>query len=184
MPELQSAVRDGLALMPRLIFIGGSPGSGKTTVSRILHEKFRSVMIDFGILREIHLDNGWTNQSEKEERMAFENLIFILRNYLRNGYKNIIVNDLRDFRVRQIPELFAPEDFLIATLVVKDDEILRARVLDPVRDSGWRDAERAIEWNRAVIDRPAVENEYKLDNTLKTPEQIALEIIDLLNLTE
>lgn len=170
--------------MPRLIFIGGSPGSGKTTVSRLLHEKFRSVMIDFGILREIHLDNLWTNQSEAEESMAFENLVFILNNYLRNGYKNVIVNDLRDFRVRQIPELFEPEDFLIVTLIVKDDETLRARVLEPTRDSGWRDAERAIEWNRAVIERSAVKNEYKLDNTLKTPEQTALEIINLLDITE
>jgi chloramphenicol 3-O-phosphotransferase len=166
--------------MPRLLFIGGAPGSGKTTVSRILHEKFQSVMIDFGTLREFHLDDLWTKESETEEQMAFENLVFILKNYLRNGYRNVIVNDLKDFRIRQIPELFEAGDFLIATLVVMDDERLRARVLDPTRDSGWRDAERAIEWNRAVINRSAVRNEYKLDNTLKTPEQIALEIINLL----
>jgi len=169
--------------MPSLIFIGGAPGSGKTTVSRLLHEKFQSVMIDFGTLREYHLDNSWTKQSEKEEQMAFENLVFILKNYLRNGYKNIIVNDLRDFRVIQIPQLFEPEDYLIATLVIDDDETLRARVLDRARDSGWRDVERALEWNRAVIKRPAAANEYKLNNTLKTPEETAREIIDLLNLT-
>ena len=166
--------------MPSLIFIGGSPGSGKTTVSRLLHATFQSVMIDFGTLREFHLDNLWTKQSEKEEQMAFENLVFILKNYIRNGYKNVIVNDLKDFRIRQIPEEFEATDYLIVTLVVDDDDVLRARVLDPARDSGWRDAERAIEWNRAVINRSAVKNEYKLDNTLKTPEQIALEIINLL----
>ena len=67
--------------MPRLLFIGGAPGSGKTTVSRILHEKFQSVMIDFGTLREFHLDDLWTKESETEEQMAFENLVFILKNY-------------------------------------------------------------------------------------------------------
>ena len=169
--------------MPRLLFIGGAPGSGKTTVSRILHEKYQSVMIDFGILREIHLDDLWTKQSEREEAMAFENLVFILKNYLRHGYEKIIVNDLRDFRIVQIPQIFETADFLIVTLVVKDDETLAARVLDPERDSGWRDAERAIEWNRAVLTRPAVENEYKLDNTLITPEQTAREIIDLIEKT-
>ena len=167
-----------------LLFIGGAPGSGKTTVSRLLHEKFQSVMIDFGTLREFHLDRLWTKQSEKEEQMAFENLVFILQNYLRNGYRRIIVNDLKDFRIRQIPDIFETKDFLIVTLLVRNDDELRARVLNPMRDSGWRDVERALEWNRAVIKRPAVENEYKLDNTLKTPEETAREIINLIDLTE
>lgn len=166
--------------MPSLLFIGGAPGSGKTTVSRLLHEKFQSVMIDFGTLREFHLDDLWTKQSEKEEQMAFENLVFILKNYIRNGYENVIVNDLKDFRIEQIPEVFADDDYLIVTLVVYDDDELRKRVLDPNRDSGWRDVERALEWNRAVIRRPAVRNECKLDNTVNSPEDTAWEIINLI----
>jgi broad-specificity NMP kinase len=167
--------------MISLIFIGGAPGSGKTTVSRLLHETFQSVMIDFGTLREFHLDDMWTKESAAEEQMAFENLVFILKNYLRNGYKYIIVNDLKDFRLRQIPEKFGPEDFIIVTLVVNDDDELRARVLDPARESGWRDVDGALRWNRAVLERPAVENEYKLDNTLNTAEETAEEIINLIN---
>src|SRR5688500_17528150 len=167
--------------MPSLLFIGGAPGSGKTTVSRLLHETFQSVMIDFGTLREFHLDNLWTKQSEKEEQMAFENLVFILKNYIRNGYKNVIVNDLKDFRIEQIPEVFADDDYLIVTLILYDDEELRARVLDPNRDSGWRNVEKALEWNRAVIERPAVRNEHKLDNTANTPEKTAQEIINLIH---
>lgn len=170
--------------MPALVFIGGSPGSGKTTVSNLLHEKFQSVMIDFGTLREFHLDTWWTKQSEKEEQMTFENLIFILKNYIRNGYKNVIVNDLRDFRIEQIPEHFAEDEFLIVTLVVYDDEELRARVLNPERDSGFRNVEKALAWNRAVIERAAVKNEYILDNTANTPEETAQEIINLINLSE
>lgn len=170
--------------MSSLVFIGGAPGSGKTTVSRLLHEKFQSVLIDFGTLREFHLDNLWTKESEKEEQMAFENLVFILKNYLRNGYKNVLVNDLKDFRIQRIPQEFAAEDFLIVTLVVHDDEVLRARVLNPARDSGFRDAEKALAWNRAVIRRETVENEYKLDNTAKSPEAAAREIINLINLSE
>ena len=170
--------------MPALLFIGGSPGSGKTTVSLLLHEIFQSVMIDFGTLREFHLDTWWTKQSEKEEQMTFENLIFILKNYIRNGYKNVIVNDLKDFRIEQIPQAFAGDDFLIVTLVVHDDEELRARVLNPERNSGFRDVEKALAWNRAVIERAAVKNEYKLDNTANTPEETAREIINLINLNE
>jgi adenylate kinase len=167
--------------MPSLIFIGGAPGSGKTTISRLLHEKFQSAMIDFGTLREFHLDNLWTKESEQEEQMAFENLVFILQNYIRNRYQNVIVNDLKDFRLQQIPELFAGDDYLIVTLVLSDDEVLRARVLDPARDSGFRDVERALVWNRAVIERAPVRNEYKLDNTVNRPEETAQEIIDLIH---
>ena len=170
--------------MPSLLFIGGSPGSGKTTVSLLLHEIFQSVMIDYGTLREFHLDNWWTKQSEKEEQMTFENLVFILKNYIRNGYKNIIVNDFKDFRIQQIPQTFATEDYLIVTLVLYDEDELRARVLNPKRDSGFRDVEKALAWNRAVIRRPPVGNEYKLDNTAKTPEETAREIINLINLSK
>lgn len=167
--------------MPFLIFIGGAPGSGKTTVSNLLHAEFRSVLIDFGRLREFHLDELWSNASEEEEQMAFENLMFILKNYIRRGYRNVIVNDLKDSRIRQIPQIFESEDFLIVTLVLSDDEEHRARILEPTRDSGWRDVERAFAWNHAVIERPAVKNEVKLDNTAKTPADAAQEIINLVN---
>lgn len=170
-------------IMASLLIIGGAPGSGKTTVSKLLHEKIQSVMIDFGTLREFHLDNEWKKESEEEEQMAFENLIFILKNYLRNGYKNIIVNDLKDFRVQQIPQFFADEDYLIVTLVVNNEEELRERVLNPTRDSGWRDVERALAWNQRIIERPAVRNEYKLDNTTKIPQQTAQEILNLISLS-
>lgn len=164
-----------------LIFIGGAPGSGKTTISKLLHEEFQSVMIDLGDLRVFHLDLLWEKESEKEEQMSFENLVYILKNYIRNGYKNVIVNDLKDFRIRQIPQLFADDDYLIITLVINDDEELRSRILNPKRDRGFRDFEKALVWNRNVIKRKTVTNEYKIDNTEKSPEQTAREIIFLIN---
>jgi dephospho-CoA kinase len=189
MSELQSAVSDGIVLlrninrvltMPSLIVIGGAPGSGKTTVSRMLYETLQCPLIDFGDLRNFHLDFLWEKASEKEEQMSFENLVYILKNYIRNNYKNVIVNDLRDFRIQQIPEIFENDDYLIVTLVLYDEAELRARVLNPTRDSGFRDAETALAWNRAVIERPTLKNEYKLDNTANHPEQTAQVIINLI----
>lgn len=170
--------------MSSLIVIGGAPGSGKTTVSKMLYETLQSPMIDFGDLRNFHLDFFWEKVSEKEEQMSFENLVFILKNYIRNGYKNVIVNDLQDFRIQQIPQAFADDDYLIVTLVLFNEDEHRARILNPTRDSGFRDVERALAWNRAVIERPTLRNEYKLDNTLNTPEETAREIINLLNLSK
>jgi AAA domain len=166
--------------MPSLIIIGGAPGSGKTTVSKLLYEILQSPMIDFGDLRNFHLDFLWEKANESEEQMSFENLVFILKNYIRNDYKNVIINDLQDFRIQQIPSIFANDDYLIVTLVLHDDDELRARVLNPSRDSGFRDVERALAWNRAVIERPTLKNEYKLDNTVNPPEDTAQEIINLI----
>ena len=78
--------------MVDIIFINGSPGSGKTTISKLLRKKLKnSPLIELDWLRCYHLDKKWTNASKKEEKMSFENLKFILKNYIRNGYENIIV---------------------------------------------------------------------------------------------
>jgi len=135
-----------------LLVLAGAPGSGKTTVSDLLHAALQLPYIDFGDVRNFHLDSQWSNQSPREEQMSFENLIYILKNYIRYGYKNVILNDLKDFRVRQIPELFAAHNYLIATLVVASDEELSARIRN--RNSGFTNVERALTWNKEIQKRP------------------------------
>ncbi len=65
-----------------LLVIAGAPGSGKTTVSDILYAALKSPYIDFGDVRNFHLDREWKNQSPREEQMSFENLVII--SYLRS----------------------------------------------------------------------------------------------------
>lgn len=155
--------------MTDLLVVAGAPGSGKTTIARLLHAELGGAYIDFGYLREFHLDNGWSNASPREEAMAFENLLYVIRNYFRHGYAPVIVTDLLDFRVQEIPVHFRHDDFVIATLVVHDDAELKRRVLIPERDSGYRDFASSLAWNRSLIERPAVQNEVKIDNTLTDP---------------
>jgi chloramphenicol 3-O-phosphotransferase len=164
---------------PQIIVIAGAPGSGKTTVTQLLHEHYQSVMIDFGWLRQFHLDRMWTRASKAEEAMAFENLTFILRNYLKHGYSHILLNDLEDQRVQQIPSLFEPRDFMIVTLTVNDETEHKQRVLNPERDSGYRDYQTAIAWNKAIQQRPLLVNEYRINNTRQTAEDACRQIIDL-----
>ena len=154
-----------------LIVIAGAPGNGKTTVSDLLYALLKSPYIDFGDVRNFHLDRRWSNQSPEEEQMSFENLIYILKNYISYGYKNVILNDLQDFRVRQIPELFAGHKYLIATLVVASDEELTARIRN--RTSGFTNVERAVAWNRELQQRPLLKGEHRIDNSDGKPKQTA-----------
>jgi predicted kinase len=165
-------------LMPRVIVIGGSPGSGKSTLARGLRSALQAVWVDFGRLREFHLKLDWSNQSMAEESMTFENLIWILRNYLRHGYENVIVDDLRDERLRQIPDALAEADFQIVTLIVSDEEELRRRIV--ARSEGWTNCDLAVEWNRAVIGRAVVTGERKIDTAGKSAEMVLVEALSAL----
>ena len=154
-----------------LLVIAGAPGSGKTTVCDCLHTTLKSPYIDFGDVRNFHLDWHWSNQSPREEQMSFENLVYILKNYIRYGYKNVILNDLQDFRVRQIPKLFAAHNYLIASLIVKSEDELAARIRN--RNSGFTNVERALAWNKEIQQRPLLAGEHRIDNTHNEPKQTA-----------
>jgi adenylate kinase family enzyme len=160
--------------MCELIVIAGAPGSGKTTVADFLHRTLASPYVDFGYIREFHLDPEWKNQSPREEQMSFENLVYIIRNYISYGYTNIIVTDLKDFRVQQIPILFAGHSYLIATMIISNDVELALRIEQ--RDDGWRDVKRAQVWNRQIQERPLLIGEHRIDNTHREPER-TLEVI-------
>src|SRR3954467_13070947 len=146
--------------MPELIVIGGAPGSGKSTLAAGLRALLRGPWIDFGRLREFHLERDWSNQSPEEELMTFENLLGIIRNYVRHGYTNIIVDDLRDHRIQQIPSALHDVPLQILTLVVSNASELKRRIIS--RNDGWRDPDAAVEWNQSVIDRACVERERKI----------------------
>lgn len=160
-----------------LIVIAGAPGSGKTTVSDILYATLQSPYIDFGDVRNFHLDREWSNQSPREEQMSFENLVYILENYIRYGYKNVILNDLKDCRVQQIPELFAEHDYLIVSLVIESDDELATRIR--TRNSGFTNVERALEWNKEIQQRPLLAGEYRIDNMRHNPQQTVDIILQL-----
>lgn len=166
--------------MAGLIFINGSPGAGKTTTSRLLKAALASPFIELGYLREYHLNRAWSNQSEEEAQMAFENLVFILKNYLKYGFQNVIITDLLEAQIQQIPEIFDSGSYLIFTLVVNDDALLKSRVLDETRDSGFRNYEEALAWNRRERERPLLPDEMRIDNTNLSPEKVVEKILGCL----
>jgi len=168
--------------MTKIIFIAGAPGSGKTTVSNKLKIKLNnSALIDFGWIREFHLNKTWSNTSDKEEQMSFENLVFILKNYIKNEYPYVIVNDLLDKRILEIPKNFDQANYLIFSLVVNDNNELSNRVLDDTRDSGFRNVDEALKWNKRLVERESLINESKIDNSSRNPKDAIKIILQKIN---
>lgn len=165
--------------MKDIIIFAGAPGSGKTTIGKILQAKLSSPLIDLGWLREWHLDRSWSNASAEEEQMAFENLVFVVKNYLKHGYKNIILNDLQNDKIEALTEIFKDTNFIVISLIVSDDEELRKRVSGN-RDSGFKDVEKSLEWNEGLKQITFLK-EQKFDNTHTDPEAAAQQILDIIN---
>jgi energy-coupling factor transporter ATP-binding protein EcfA2 len=167
--------------MTKIIVLAGAPGTGKTTLSKMLHKKLKdSALVELSWLRCWHLDYSWSNASPREEQMSFENLVFILNNYIKNKFPYVITTDLLDKRVTEIPRLFDKSNYLIFSLFVNSDGELKKRVLDESRDSGYRDYQSAIEWNRNLISRNTLPGEVKIDNTEPDPEKTLNLILELL----
>jgi adenylate kinase family enzyme len=152
--------------MPDVIVIAGAPGSGKSTVAELLKAKLDSVHVDLGHLRNFHLDPEWKKGTEQEEQMSFENLVLILKNYIKHGYKNIIVDDLKDFRVAEMAKTF-PDSIVFS--LVPADEVLEKRI--KARSGGFTDTARAIQWNKDLRARDKLPNEHVIDNTSLSPEE-------------
>lgn len=163
-----------------VIVIAGAPGICKSTVSKLLWGAQGWPLIELGALRVFHLDRMWTRASAREEQMSFENLLALLANYKRYGYRNVLVNDLEEFRVREIPTVLAGYRYMIVSLIVDEDEHTR-RVLDPTRDSGYRNVEAALAWNRAHRDRSLLPNEHCLNSIYQQPGATADAVLGILS---
>ncbi len=161
---------------PSIIFIAGAPGSGKTTVAELLVKKLHSPYIDFGWLREFHLDREWKKASNREEKMSFENLVAILKNYIRYGYKNVVVTDLKDSKIQEISKFFKKDRYVIFSLIIEKNEEIKKRVLGP-RDSGFKNVKEAVSWNKHLKERKTLLHEIKIDNSHNKPEKTAEQIL-------
>jgi adenylate kinase family enzyme len=165
-----------------LVLLIGTAGIGKTSTGRLLEEKLNVPYVNYGWFRQFYRDICWKTGS-KEEQYAFEQLKKMLQKHIQLGYKNTIVDDLplfRPSRVIQLVDNFKDSRYIIISLVVNDDEILKQRVMDETRDGGFRDVEKAIKWNRELRESQLLPNEHKIDTTKKGVHEVVEEIKTLI----
>ena len=167
--------------MKDFIFIVGAPGSGKSTIAKALHDKLDSPIFEFGWIPEFRNTGERTTTYEEEESIAFENLVLVAKNYAKHGYKNVIITDLNNDYINQIPAIFDGYNFAIYTLRLQDDNVLKSRVLDETRSSGYRDWEKAVQINQQLKSREQLKNEQFIDIDTQSVDQVVNQILIDLN---
>lgn len=170
-----------ITVMKDFIFIAGAPGSGKSTVAAALQKKLNSPLFEFGWIPEFRNRGAETIGYVEEEVFAFENLTLVTKNYAKHGFKNVIITDLNNHFVEDIPKTFAGYDFSIFTLRLKDEETLKTRVLNETRSSAYRDSAEAVRINQSLFNRSAYQNEILIDLKDQPTEFVVEQILLNLN---
>ncbi len=149
--------------------IFGSPGSGKTTLGNSLREKCGYPFFELSWMPEFRTLNGRTISYEQDEKIAIYALLNVAQTYCEHGHKVVLVSD---FRINSFGLVMSCLGFTspVIKLIASDENILRSRVLNDSRPSGYRNDEEALRLNRKIISY-TFENELSIDVTKFTLEE-------------
>ena len=167
-----------------VIFLTGAPGTGKSTVAAMLHERLKCPWFEFGWIPEFRNLNPHTEISyEDEERMSFENLMLVTENYLRHGFETVILTDIREEFTDEVRAKFGDRVWVIV-LYSTSDEVIRERVLGRDNGNEYRNADEAVEINRRFLGRAPREGEIRVRCNDVTAVEVAQCILDALSIAE
>jgi hypothetical protein len=162
------------------IFIHGAPGMGKSTLAWALQQQLQSPCFEFGWIPEFRVKRDSTITCEGEESLAFENLTLVVKNYVHHGFEKIIITDLRDHIIQTIPEVFAGHSYRLITLWVDSNELLKSRVLEESRSSGYRNWQESLEINRTILARGLMLNEVRFNSEQLNVDQLVAQVLETL----
>ncbi len=165
------------------IFIIGTSGIGKTTLSKGLLEHYKTVILEQNMIPEFISRDGIEKMTgELEERTCWENTKAMAFCFHNLGYKNIIITDLDDLRTADIPDDFRTYKFITLKLVCSNLEQIQNQMKNRP-NGGLIDFELQKKCNEKVMGRPLLPNEQVIDITGKTEQQVLADALQILQNT-
>lgn len=164
--------------MRDFIFIIGPSGVGKTTLAKNLYEHYKGAYVEMDMVPEFGVPAG-ADEGLFEEQVCWESCVAQVKKFWEFGIRNIIACDFDDLRTRDIPEVFKGFDFITIKLVCSDYRQNYEQMKN--RGNGLIDFELLEKMSEKINARKCLINEFELDVTGKTPNQVfaeALEIIE------
>jgi len=117
---------------------------------------------------------------KEEEEMSFENLILVCRNYIKHGFENILLSDLMDKRMLDIPISFAGNSYIIFTLYSENNDVIRERILNRENGNTYRNFEEAMKINSGIRNRATLPNEHRIRTDHQGADGITRQILSIL----
>jgi GTPase SAR1 family protein len=167
--------------MRDFIFINGPSGVGKTTLAKKLFQHYKSVYIEQNMIPEFLTIDGKTEMTGLlEEETCWTSMVALLKNFHGLGYKNILGLDFDDLRARDIPEVFKGYDYITLVLICSNYEQNLNQMLN--REAGGLiDTELLEKMHNRILSRERLVNEYTIDISNKTPQQVFCEAVELID---
>ncbi len=162
------------------IFIHGAPGTGKSTLAWALQHHLQSPCFEFGWIPEFRVKRDSTITWEEEESLSFENLTLVVKNYVLHGFEKIIITDLRDHIIQTIPAVLTGYSYRLVTLWMDNGELLKSRVLEESRSSGYRNWQESLEINRTILARALMPNEVRFNSGELSVDQVVARVLETL----
>jgi predicted kinase len=169
-------------MMKKLIFIGGAPGVGKTTVAKMLIDELE---------KSVMLDGDWCwyqgkhwNFSQENKDMVVDNIVYTLNNFLKNDSFDHVV-------FSWVLHLQETHDFILKNLKFKnfkfydisltcDEHIIRKRIKSANSDISSNDLEqlvnRALDRNKCCCKLSTV----KIDTSKLNKDEVLTDMLNII----
>lgn len=166
------------------IFITGTSGIGKSTLSQNLMQTLKSVVIEQHMVPEFISRDGIEEMTgELEELTCYENAKAMAFCFHNLGYQNIIVSDIDDLRTADIPIDFKGYRFLTIKLVSSDLHQIQEQMKNR-QNNGLVDYELQKECNAKNLNRPPLINECTIDIAGLSIEVVLQKALSIIESTE
>ncbi len=168
----------------QIIFINGYSGVGKTTLAKKLYNHYKSTYIEQNMIPEfISKDGGENVVGIDEEKVLYECMIALIKTFCSNGFMNILALDFDQMRFRDIPNDFKGYDYIILTLISSKQQNIRQMQNRENEGYGLIDYKMLDNDYAREINHPRnkLPNEFIIDVTGKTPEEVEKEAINILD---